>query len=98
MGLGCLTGEEEADELYGDLFAQDGAGEGLLPIQTAEASLSFNGSCTVLQQVLSTMRFNLDRPCSFHAPIKKAIAKLGVNFAVLGIAAQAQDRGTGSCH
>ncbi|CAL8467621.1 g7159 [Coccomyxa elongata] len=30
------AGEEEAEELYGDLFAQDGAGEGLLPIQTAE--------------------------------------------------------------
>ncbi|BDA42727.1 hypothetical protein COCOBI_03-6200 [Coccomyxa sp. Obi] len=30
------AGEEEAEELYGDLFAHDGAGEGLLPIQTAE--------------------------------------------------------------
>lgn len=32
-------GEAGAEELYGDLFARDGAGEGLLPIQTAEASL-----------------------------------------------------------
>ena len=44
-----LTGEEEAEELYGDLFAQDGAGEGLLPIQTAEVRHGFAALSRVLQ-------------------------------------------------
>ncbi|KAK9909567.1 hypothetical protein WJX75_004212 [Coccomyxa subellipsoidea] len=31
-----MLGDARAEELYGDLFARDGAGEGLLPIQAAE--------------------------------------------------------------
>ena len=41
----CLwvsEGDARAEELYGDLFARDGAGEGLLPIQAAEASLTLS--------------------------------------------------------
>lgn len=53
MVPGRLTGEEEAEELYGDLFAQDGAGEGLLPIQTAEVSFTFAGVSSFLQPFFS---------------------------------------------